>query len=690
MGFLVTPVRIQGWRFGALQRSIVLLLFLTSLASTLPASAGLQEGDSGETLYLSCRADNDCVLTPTPIGEEVVTGQSSANLFQTEQVRFEFEADPPQHHVALLVDELTSMSIDFRHQTETGALFRPALDIRLVLGANVNTWTFEATTLPTTSYEPYRLDKEPLDLSEGRVLWNDEPVRLILTFSLDRPGSWELNMRGASFFEFDVPWSIDPETVDLDEPTSTTQPRPTVFEDVHQGGLIGADHDCWSFEVETHEVLRLIVQWDAVPIELEQPHPVPDLITAAGRLSPPPEVVVGDDGASVQFTYRWRALPTGDYTLCFHGSPDKLQGYTWSGAFGYESLGPTDPSGFGSASFFPHGAAFVGDMDEASSISGRGIGLLLMSMAVLGVFLLFALRPTTSYPLRMGLFVPGVILLFLGGVIQPLVVMVDEVQQDDEWELDELIDMRLQQLWDVSAEGVPDQTLVTHTGATWGMLDGEVLKLRLSVQSAVPLDDGRWQLVVPELESLRLDQAIFGQVAKGQTQQSDTGMLESQTVRFILLAGRSLLLDLMMLEALLVVDQPPQSPVFHLEATMVATPAVGTIAAPAWATRPDSIPTSDWVRLQGSLFPERISISLCDCDLDLLDVTFLASSGFGLEDLPSSTIVRNASGVVPYASLLLWLGLLMGAVAVIIELRRTYRALNLARSLKGANDHRWL
>ena len=125
--------------------------------------------------------------------------------------------------------------------------------------------------------------------------------------------------------------------------------------------------------------------------------------------------------------------------------------------------------------------------------------------------------------------------------------MADEVQHAEEITLDELIDMRLQQLWDVSAEGVPEQTLYTHTGATWGMLDGESLKLKLTIEQAIPLQDGRWQLVVPELQSLRLDQLIFGQVSEAQTQQSSTGMLESQTVRFVLLAGRSLLLDLLVL-----------------------------------------------------------------------------------------------------------------------------------------------
>lgn len=666
------------------------LLVLTSHSLAIGSvSAGLTAGEGGGQLYLSCRADNDCVLTPVALGEEQVSDQTSANTFQPEVLTFEFVADPPQDHVALLPESLASLVVDFRHQTEAGSFFRPAMEVRLILGQNVNEWNFEASVLPEPTSTPYALEDESLDLDEGRVLWTDEPVRLIITVTLDRPGSWELRMRGASSLVLDVPWSIDAEEANTDEPSSASQPLVTSFEDIHRGALVGADHDCWSFEVETHEVLRLQVEWELVPIEVEQPHPIPDLITAEGRLSPTPDVLVDDDGDSVKITYRWRALPIGDYTLCMHGSPDKVQPYAWSGVFGYESMGPTDPSGFASASYYPQGAAILGDESNPYVLHGQGFGLLILSVLTLVVFVVFALRPTTSYGLRFGMFIPGVLMLMVGGILHPLWAMADEVQHDDELVLDDLIDMRLQQLWDVSAEGVPEQTLSTHTGATWGMLDGEQLKLKLTVEEAIPLEDGRWQLVVPELESLRLDEAIFGQVATGQSQQSQQGMLESQTVRFILLAGRSLLLDLLILEALLVVEDVPESSVFHIDTTMVDTQAAGSYAAPAWSTRPSSISNSDWVRLQGSLFPERISISLCDCDLDLLDVTFLPSNGFDESDVPPQWGIRNADGLLPYASLLMWSGMFLGIAATSIEVRRFQHAQRVAAQYIGMQRSAW-
>lgn len=672
-------------------RAMVLLVMLSLSFSFIltPASAGLTDQDGGGELFFSCRADNDCVLTPTPVGEEQVSGQSTANTFQSETLTFEFEADPPQDHVAVLPDMLASMEVDFKHQTEAGSLFRPALEIRLILGENVNTWSFDSSPIPNANAQPYTIENEQMSLSKGRVLWAEEQVKVLITVTLDQPGTWSFNMRGASSMLLEIPWSLNPSTANVDEPTSTTQPRSTSFEDVHRGALVGADHDCWAFEVETHEVLRLTVDWNQVPLELEQPHPVPELITAAGRLSPTPDVLVDDDGESKTFTYRWRALPTGDYTLCMHGSPEKLQSYVWSGLFGYESMGPTDPSGFESVSFYPQGAALIGDLDNPHELSKQGFGLLLLSVLLLVIFLVVAWRPTTSYGLRFGVFVPGVILLMVGGVLHPLWAIADEVQHAEEITLDDLIEMRLQQLWDVSAEGVPDQTLYTHTGATWGMLPGETLRLKLDVNQAIPLGDGRYQLLIEELEDLRLDQAIFGQVAKGAEQQSQTGMLESQTVRFILLAGRSLLLDLMMLEALLVVDDMPSSSVFHINSEMVETQAAGSVAAPAWGTRPSAIDTSDWVRLQGSLFPERISISLCDCDLDLLDVTFQPSSGFDAGDVPPEWGLENAAGLLPYGSLLMWTGMLMGIAATSSEVRRFTAAQRLAEQFRMEHQGRW-
>ena len=246
----------------------------------------------------------------------------------------------------------------------------------------------------------------------------------------------------------------------------------------------------------------------------------------------------------------------------------------------------------------------------------------------------------------MGVFTPGVVMILVGGIFHPMWILADEGKKESEIQFDDLIDMRLQQLWDISYPGVPEQVLVTHSSSTWGMLDGDRLQLRLEVEEAIPLPDGRWQLIIPELQEFRIDQAIFSQVALGGVQTSDQGMLEQQSVRFILLAGRSLFLDLLMLEAMMVVDEPPKSSVFHVDFEMVSVQATDSVSVPAWGTRPNSVSANDWVLLQAALFPEQVSVSLCDCDFDLLDVRFISSPGFDIADVPHTSDIENASPAV--------------------------------------------
>ena len=183
----------------------------------------------------------------------------------------------------------------------------------------------------------------------------------------------------------------------------------------------------------------------------------------------------------------------------------------------------------------------------------------------------------------------------------------------------------------------------------------------------------------------------FSQISKGKEQSGNAGIQDQQSVRFALLAGRSLLLDFLMLEALLVVDELPSSSVFHIETVMVETRASGSFNSPAWATRPSTITENEWIGLQGSLFPERISVSLCDCDLDLLDVTFQASNGFDLNDIPESNWgLNNADGIVPYGPTIMWIGMLLGIVASTTELRRYQRAQRIAQSFQSIRENQWV
>ena len=667
--------------FGAL--IVVLSVLLFSLC--IPAvQANLTESSSGEELFLSCIQDDECLLTPVASGEEVISNTVFASPAQPDTITFEFDMDPQQSHLALLPSTLKSMIIDLRFTGELSGANKPELEVSLILASSVTTWNFEAETLPSASTSnPYTLEDEELNLNGERLLWPEQTVRLRLTFVLDRPGTWELHLRGASSMVLEIPWSEDVDSRNSDEPSSDLEPRSTDFETIHYGALLENDRDCWSFAVEQHELLNIYFEWENVPVEIQQSRGLPDLIQPSGRLSPAPTVVIKENDDTTRITYRWRALPVGDYIFCIGGTAGKFQPYLWSGQFAFESLGPSNPVEFDGEALYPAGSALLGDETEALSLSESGFGLLFISFLALIFFILDSLRNSTSSLLRIGVFTPGVLLILVGGIFHPMWALADEVQKESEIQFDDLIDMRLQQLWDISYPGVPEQVLVTHSSSTWGMLDGDRLQLRLHVDEAVPLPDGRWQLIVPELQNFRIDQAIFSQVAMGGVQTSDQGMLEQQSVQFILLAGRSLFLDLLMLEAMMVVDEPPKSSVFHIDFEMVRVQATDSVSVPAWGTRPNSITANDWVLLQGALFPEQVSVSLCDCDFDLLDVRFIPSPGFDVGDIPPQIDIENASGLISYSSPVALLGIALCAFASRSESHRRKKAKALATTLFG-------
>jgi hypothetical protein len=95
------------------------------------------------------------------------------------------------------------------------------------------------------------------------------------------------------------------------------------------------------------------------------------------------------------------------------------------------------------------------------------------------------------------------------------------------------------------------------------------------------------------------------------------------------------------------------------------------------------------VLLQSSLFPDQISVTLCDCDLDLLDVRFIPSDGFDSTDVPQGFALRNASGLVPASTPLAILGMVMLGVSSRIEYTRRHKARKLAEQVfQTAN--RWV
>ena len=222
-----------------------------------------------------------------------------------------------------------------------------------------------------------------------------------------------------------------------------------------------------------------------------------------------------------------------------------------------------------------------------------GVMVLVLSLAILVGLVIELKTQTTSKTVRYGVFVPGVLILVLGGIISPLWAITGEMQSSEEMTLDELIDNRLDQIWHASHPNAPPSSHALHIGSTFGMLDGETLSVRLVADSAWPLDDGRWQLHIPEFYELDLESLIFAKVAQKSETSPVDDLLDSHSRSFILLAARTLMLDILMLEALLVVDEMPSN-IIHFKTEMVESGKLGLIQDPTWGTRPADVPEGRW------------------------------------------------------------------------------------------------
>ena len=661
-----------------MHRFIIVILLLSIIP---PSQASLTDGVNGGSLFFSCVSDDECLLTPVATGEETITGSVQANPLSTETVALEFDMFPEQTELALLPDVLDDLVIDLRVQGDVLGLYKPQIDVRIIIGTSVTNLESDESTTPSGNVEPYQWTNEPLNLDQGRLLWPDEPVRIRVTFTLDRPSTWEFHLREASYIDLDITWSDNIAAKNVDEPTSALQPKPTSLDEVHRGALVDIEDDCWSFSVQEHEILRILIQWEDVPLELQQSNGVHRLRTSNGLQVATPEVVTKSEDDTVLTTYRWRALDPGDYIFCLKGQTDRYQPYVWSGLYAVESSGPTDSSEFSGkvvyeANYFTFSTGIEIELEPHSGL------ILLPSIIALIFFMMDIRRKSTSNMTRFGVFLPICFVLLMSGVVSPLWAMADEVQDSDEWTFDQLLEERIQQLWDVSSPATPQATMIEHVGATWGVRDGEQLKLWLEIEEAYQREDGKWQLIVADFDEIRLDSLIFNQISEAR-QGSVTNGLDEHIVQFSIIATRALLLDLMMLEALLVVDEEPTSSIHHIDTMMVDTSSFGSTTSPTWATRPVDIDDSKWKRLQSSIYPDRITVSLCDCALDLLDLQVTHSSQFNENDSPEFTALQQANGIIPYSPIVAITCIILGAIVIQRESRRRNAAKKLAESFVG-------
>ena len=663
---------------------LLLILFIPNV------SAAIDSEDDGGELWFSCNDVNDCSLTEFHTGEESISGSvNSATPFSPSTVFIELPMTPSQTEIALIPQEIDELQIDLRYQDDIVGISRPDLEVTIIIAQSTTVIEFQGDSNPADGMQgAYKVNDEPLDLAGDRLLWPEEEIRILLQFEVERPGTWQMNLRGASYMFLDIIWSEDVDSRDVDEPSSYASPRQTELDTVHYGALVEDDWDCWSFDVQNHEIMTITIEWEEVPSEIEQNHGRPDLILPDNRLAPAPELETEVANGVTKSTWKWRALPVGEYDFCIGGKLNSFQPYKWIGLIAFESLGPTSPDGFDYSSWEWEGYGMKADQYGSVELDGTsGVMVLVLSFAILLGLVIELRAETTSRAVRFGIFVPGVLVLFLSGIVSPMWAIAGEMPSSDEMTLDELIDNRLDQIWHASHPNAPASSKALHIGSTFGMLDGETLSLRLVADSAWPLDDGRWQLHIPEFYELDFESKIFAKVAEKSGTTPVDDLLDSHSRSFILLAARNLMLDIIMLEALLVVDDLPTSNVIHFETEMVESRKLGSVQEPAWGTRPVDVPEGRWRLMQENLYPNLVSIALLDGIKDDLEFRVRIDNEISHNLLYSSSSVKPSEPLLESQYVWVIAGIALVLLGIGIENKRRTNAKNILSQF--ALENKW-
>ena len=655
---------------------IALTLFLLSMTPVVVADLSTEN----QTLNLVCSND-DCSLSSQAVGDSVLSEEErDANLLQPVTVTLEFPMRPDQTSVSLLPSVVESMIFDFRIQEDGIGMARPDLYIELILGPSTNSWTISAPgpSSPQGSQEPYVLENQELDTSNGRILSPQDQVLLRISFDIDQPVTWELHLAGDSRIVLPIEWSIDAEAANVDEPTSLTEPRSiTLVGATTFGGLMGSDVDCYKFDVEEQlSTLTVTVSWDATPLEVEQSHTIPEFWNSQGSSEDPPEIRTRYEGEKVVNEYRWSEPSGGEHTLCWTGMEDHYQSYSFTGSQSLLGVGSTSPEEFSGEATWDSGSSQVGQVDQSTDTSGAGV--LTMGMAALGIIVAIIgyLMPLSSPWLPRFMLPMAIILLLFGGIISPAVSISNESPNPGEMTFDELLEERIDRIYQGVINDDEGQFGPAWYSGFMGVAADERLQLMLTIESAHPLGDGRWQVKVSELDGIDLDRLVFGKLNEGR-------LSADNEVRFILRAGRLLALDLLLLEALLIVDEEPRGNVLHIDWEMVSDSGMGSVNSPAWISRPDSMTSEDWKQVTEAVKPELLSVSFCDCGIDAMELSIRSNEVYA-NDLISPGGIESSNGLIPHDFWVAILGLVVLVCAGFVEKERREQGMALAEEILNA------
>ncbi|MBT4059362.1 MAG: hypothetical protein HOE69_03545 [Euryarchaeota archaeon] len=620
-------------RFG-IAACIVLLLML----GLMPTTTSAELSRTTTTLNLACLSESSCLLDNSEVGVEMMSRQeSSASPLSPKIVKIEFIMNPEQSHLALLPTMVDELVIDLRIQEDTAGISSPDIVVEFWAGPSTNSWTLEGGSPTSPKVGDYRLENAELDLSQGRLVRPNDGVGLSISFEIREPVTWELHLRGDSRIIIPIEWSTNIAVANVDEPSSAGNPvQVSDVETLSHGALLDADQDCFRFQLPDHlRGMTIIVHWTSVPLEIEQPHTPPELIREGGKTPKNPAVKTTYEAGTQITEIYYEDPPDGSYLACWSGKNNHFQEYSWFARLSHEGLGSASPTQFSGDANWLAGEAYVGDSDDVSKVIGsHGITLLVGIIATAACFLGFALPSNNPWSKRYILPV-AMLILIIGGIASPVWGLTGEAPRTGELTLDEALNVRMGAIDDA---GRSEAAAATASGF-FGIAPEETLSLRMHITGSHPTGDGRWQVHTEEMESIRLDSHVFGWVG-------DHPMGADDEIRFILQAGRSLTLDLLMLEALLVVDEKPEGELIHINWKMKAAEPAGSATEPIWSTRPESISPSEWSTIQDKLFPELLTISYCDCGVDGMEVSWRSSELFNAHSIPQTVDVSVAGGLV--------------------------------------------
>ena len=656
---------------GVLHRTAVFLsiIFLIGLTPTVQG-----ELSTNQTLLNAiCIDESNCQLTNSITGiNEIKNTESTASPISPEIVRFEFTMSPPQSSHALIPITMDELVVDLTIEEDPGEYIRPDLNIILAIGPSNNEWLIEGEMgTPLTSANEYRLEDQEIDLSSGRILSPNDVIKLTLSFEIDRPVTWNLRLSGSTYFELPIQWSLNQQAVDIDEPSSFTEPKSVEVGDKINGALIEEDIDCFTFSVgERASELRVDLTWNPMPSEIAITEITPILDNLEGRIQPSPSIRTTQQGDLIQSVIVWNLEDKAQLRLCFYGESNRFGVYHWTANEILPGTGAMEVSDFELDARWPTGTGWIGqttETEDSDGIGGSSIVLVGSGMIITGLIL----KMPIINPLSRKWGLPcAMILIVIGSVTNPLAATISSLPDDSEKSLDEWIESRLE----LVAKSVIEDNVDIATGF-FGTEAGENFAVRLHIERVHPTGDGRWQIQTDELNDIDLDRLIFDEMRKH-------SLDSNQQIMYILRAGRLLSLDLLLLEASLISNEKPIGTILHIDWDMIESVGEGSVSERVWTTRPNSVDWSEWNDFTIRLLPELITVSYCDCGLDAIDLSIRTSVAHTSSITPTLSGISGAPSYPLFSGILLGLGFGVLSVIGIITTRQRKKAKEIVLKMK--------